>query len=87
VLGTLAHHNAPFKIHAGGACDEHLTEGGHRVAGQCAQRRLVGGYIAPAQHLKALGLGDLLDGFTGRGGVLRRLRQERDAGRVASRLG
>ena len=88
VLGTLAHHvGAPFQIHAGGACDEHLTEGGHRVARQRAQRRLVGGHIAPAQHLQALGLGDLLDGFAGRGGVLRRLRQERDAGRVASRLG
>ncbi len=36
---------------------------------------------------EALGLRDLLDGLARRGGVLRRLRQERDAGGVAARLG
>ena len=71
----------------GGAGDEHLAERRHGVAGQCAERRLVGGHVAPAQHLEALGLGDLLDGFARRGGVLGRLRQERDAGGVAARLG
>ncbi len=88
VLGALAHHvGTPLQIHSGGACEEHLPEGGHRVAGQCAERRVVGRHLAPAQHVQALGLGDLLDGLARRGGVLRRLRQERDAGGVAARIG
>ena len=37
--------------------------------------------------MQALGLGDLLDGFARRGGVLRRLRQEGDAGGEAACLG
>ena len=45
------------------------------------------GHLAPAEHLEALGLGDLLDGLARRGGVLGRLRQERDAGGVAARFG
>ena len=88
VLGALAHHvGAALQVHARGAGDEHLPEGRHRVARQRAERRIVGGHVAPAQHLKALGLGDLLHGLAGRGGVLGRLRQECDAGGVAALFG
>ncbi len=45
------------------------------------------GHLAPAEHLEALGLGDLLHRLAGRGGVLGRLRQERDAGGVAAVFG
>ena len=98
VFGALAHHiRAALQLHARSApvltvaslapADEHLAERRHRVAGQCAERRLVGGHIAPAQHLEALGLRDLLDGLACHGGVLRRLRKEGDAGGVVARLG
>ena len=87
VLGTLADHvGAALQLHAVGAGDEHLAEGWHRVAGQRAQRRVVGGYLAPAQYLQALGFGDLLDRSAGGGRFFRRLRQERDAGGVTARL-
>ena len=88
VLGALAHHvGAPLQVHAGGPGDEDLPEGRHRVARQRTERRLVGGHVAPAEHLEALGLGDLLDRLAGRGGVLRGLRQECDAGGVAAVFG
>ena len=45
------------------------------------------GHLAPAEHLEALGLGDLLHRLAGRRGVLGRLRQERDAGGVAAVFG
>ena len=67
--------------------DEQLPEGRHRVAGQRAQRRLVGRDLAPAEHLEALGLDDLLHGLARRRGVLGGLRQERDAGGVAAVFG
>ena len=88
VLGTLADDvGAALQLHAFGAGDEQLAEGRHRVAGQRAQRGLVGGYVAPAQHLQALGLDDLLHRGGGRRGVFRGLRQERDAGGVAACFG
>ena len=66
VLGALAHHvGAPLQVHARGACEEDLAERRHRVARQRTERRIVGGHLAPAQHVQALGLGDLLDGFAG----------------------
>ena len=88
MLGPLAHHiRAALEIHAGSAGDEHLTEGRHRVAGQGTQRRLVGGHVAPAEHLQSLGLDDLLHRLAGRRGVLGRLRQEGDAGGVTAVVG
>ena len=88
VLGTLAHHvGAPLQVHAGGAADEHLTEGRHRVAGERAEGGVVGRHVAPAEEGQALGLDDLLDRLARRRGVAGRLRQERDAGGVAARLG
>ena len=88
VLGALADHvGAALQRHAGGARHEHLPEGRHRVAGQRAQRRVVGGHVSPAQHLQALGFGDLFHrGARGRG-VLGRLRQKRDTGGVAAGRG
>ena len=71
----------------GRARDEQLPERRHRVAGQRAERRLVGRDLAPAEHLEALGLDDLLHGLARRCGVLGGLRQERDAGRVAAVFG
>src|ERR1700712_3553828 len=42
VLGTLADHiRAAFELHARAAGDEDLPEGGHRIARQRAQRRIV----------------------------------------------
>ena len=88
VLGTLAHHiGAALQLHPARAGQEDLTERRHRVARQRAQRGVVGRHVAPAQHLQALGLGDLADGLTGGRRVLGRLRQERDAGGVAAGLG
>ncbi len=88
VLGTLAHDvRAALQIQAGRARDEQLPERRHRVAGQGAERRLVGRDLAPAQHLEALGLDDLLHRLARGGGVLGGLRQERDAGRVAAVFG
>ncbi len=39
--------------------DEHLAERRHRIAGQRAERRIVGRHVAPAEHRQPLGLGDL----------------------------
>ena len=61
-----------------------LAEGRHRIAGQGAQRGVVGGYVAPADDLQALGLDDLLDGLAGGGRVAGGLRQEGDAGGVGT---
>ena len=88
VLGALADHvAAALQRHVRRPGQEHLPEGGHCVAGQRAQRRVVGGYISPAQDLQSFGFGDLLHRGAGGGGVLGRLRQERDAGGVAARGG
>jgi hypothetical protein len=88
VLGALPHHVATaLQSHVGGPSHEHLPEGGHRVAGQRAQRRVVGGHIAPPQHLQALGFGDLLHRGARCRGVSGRLRQKRDTGGVAARWG
>ena len=51
------------------------------------QRRVVGGYISPAQNLQPFGFGDLLHRSAGGRGILGRLRQERDASGVAARGG
>ena len=87
VLGALADHvgsGAPGPCRRRPA-DEQLPEGRHRVARQRAQRRVVGRHVAPAQYRQALGFDDLLDRGAGGGGVLGRLRQERDTGGVAAR--
>ena len=80
VLGALPDHvGLALQVHTGGAADEHLAEGGHRVAGQGTQRGIVGGYVAPADGLQTFGLDDLLDGLARGGRVAGRLRQKRDA--------
>ena len=88
VFGALADHvGAALEFHPGCAADEQLAEGRHGVAGQRAQRRLVGGNVAPAEQVQTLGLDDLLHGRARGGGVLGRLRQEGDSGGIAARLG
>ena len=88
VFSTFAHHvGAAFQIHAGGAGDEHLTEGRHRVAGQRPERGVVGRHVAPPDDVQPLGLGDLLHRLACDGRVLRRLRQEGDTGGVGARFG
>ncbi len=53
VLGALAdHEGAPFQVHAGGAADEHLAQRRHGVAGQGAQRGIVGRDIPPASRVR-----------------------------------
>ena len=85
MLGALAHDvGAALQVHPGGPADEQLAEGRHGVAGERAQRRVVCGDRSPAEHGQALGFDDLLDRFTGRPGVTRRLRQEGDTGGVAA---
>ena len=85
VLGSLADHvGLALQVHARGSADEHLAEGRHGVAGQRAQRGVVGGHVAPAEHFEALCLDDLLDGLAGGGGVACGLRQEGDAGGVGT---
>ena len=88
VFGAFAHHiGAPLEFHPLRATDEQLAEGRHGVTGERTERRIVGGHIAPTEHLQTLGLGDLADRLTRDRGVLGRLRQERDAGGVTARLG
>ncbi|SHS57689.1 Uncharacterised protein [Mycobacteroides abscessus subsp. abscessus] len=85
MLDALAHHvDAPLQIDAGGAGDEQLTEGGHGIAGEGTQRRVVMRNLTPTQDRQTLCLDDLLDGLARCGGVLGPLRQEGDTGRVAA---
>ncbi len=87
MLGALTDHvGAALEVESGEgvvlAADEDLPERRHGVAGQGAERRVVGRDLTPAEDLQALALDDLLDGV---GCALRvglALRQERDAGGV-----
>jgi len=82
---------AALEVHVGdgvtGRADEHLTERGHRGAGQRTERGVVGGDRAPAENRQALLGDDLLDARGGLVGSLVALRQERDTGGVRARGG
>ena len=85
VFGPLAHHIRPtLQIHSGGAADERLPEGGHGVAGESTQRRVIGGHVAPAEQTQPLGGDNSLEGGAGGRGVTGGLRQECDAGGVGT---
>ena len=85
VLGALADHiGLALELHPGGATDEQLAEGRHGVARQRAQRGVVGGNVAPAQHRQALGFNDLAHTLASGGGIARGLRQEGDAGGIGA---
>ena len=89
VLGTLAHHvRAALEIHARRrpAMNTCRKVGIASRASAPSDDSSVG-HVAPAEHLEALGLDDLLHGLARRGGVLGRLRQEGDAGGVAAVFG
>ena len=85
VLGTLADHVRPaLQFHSGGAADEWLTEGRHRIAGQGAERGVIGGHVAPTEQGQAFSGHNCFECLAGRGGVPGGLRQECDAGGVGA---
>ena len=85
VFGPLAHHvGATLQIHSGGTADERLPEGGHGVAGQRTERRVIGGDVAPTEQAQPLGGDNFLEGVAGGRGVAGGLRQECDAGGVGT---
>ena len=85
MLGALSdHERTAFQLHVGGAADEHLAEGGHGVAGQCTQRGVIGGHIAPAQNGQSFGFDDLLQRVTRDDGFPGRLREEGYAGGIGT---
>ena len=85
VLGALADHIRPaLQLHIRGAANEQLTQGGHGVTGQCAQRGVVGGHLAPPQNGQSLARDDLLQRLARGDGLASRLRQEGDTGGVGA---
>ena len=88
VLGALASDiDTPFKIQpvqvCGGRCShEQHPEHRHRIGGELAERRRVGGNLSPAEHLQSFFDHDRFDGRRGSVGI--GARQEGCADRVAA---